>query len=764
MVEYNFLNLSAFEFENLSRDLLQEKLGKYFESFTSGQDGGIDLRATLDTDKNIIVQAKRYSRYSNLKLNLKKEVKNVHKLSPGRYILTTSVGLSPANKEEIKNLFKPYIKSTEDILGKDDLNNLLGLFSKIEEQYYKLWLSSTNVLQRLVNSAVYNQSKFEFEEIKEVLKVYVQNDSFNEAFKILKDNNYVIISGIPGIGKTTLSRMLVYWMIAKESGEFVYVSESVKEAYDYYNDGKKQVFFFDDFLGRNFLETGLAVNEDSKLIKFIEQIKRSDNKMLILATREYILRQARNTFELLDDERLDLVKCTLDLSKYTRKIKAQILYNHLFFANVPNSHIRNLVDTKSYLKLIEHKSYNPRIIETFVKNQFWENVEPKEFSRTLVSFFDNPISVWQHAFENTISKEAQIVLIVLSTMGTPVLLEDLKSAFDSFIKKNNETYNVSSDSMSFGKTIKELENTFIRTGMDSLNKIAIEFQNPSVQDFLINYIEQNKALMRDLIGSFVFTGQFFTIFTFEKKHSVFNRRITLDNGILELFIDKLISDFDTLMTSSLMRLRFHVASKFEWYKSAKYNLSFLDQIFKESDMVSHPRLEKFVVDKFEEEKEPRFDSPLERSAYLNLLSKVKSPTLQKKSKSIVEQFAENTTTLDALKDFSRLSTIFQEPYNEYVGTQDFADKLFETVEKEIQSTEISQYEALIDDLREMEQRFEYSFDNEIKELTNKNEHYIARREDKMDFTEFMNDAQEHEDMIEREDQYISDLFEGLADE
>ena len=324
MNEYNFLNLSSFEFENFSRDILQEKLEVFFESFTSGQDGGIDLRATVNKDENIIVQAKRYTKYSDLKSTLKTELKSVKYLKPDRYIITTSVGLTPPNKAEILKLFHPYIKSTEDILGQTDLNNLLGLHPKIEEKYYKLWLTSTNILNKLINSTVYNQSKFELDEIKETLKVYVQNNSFKEALDIIKANNYVIISGIPGIGKTTLSRMLVYRLLAKDFDDFVYVSDSINDAYSYYEDGKKQIFFFDDFLGRNFLETGLSMNEDSKLLKFIEKIRKSKNKIFILATREYILNQAKNSFESLNNPALELVKCTLDLSKYTKIIKAEI--------------------------------------------------------------------------------------------------------------------------------------------------------------------------------------------------------------------------------------------------------------------------------------------------------------------------------------------------------------------------------------------------------------------------------------------------------
>ena len=44
MTEYDFLVLSPHEVENISRDLLQMKLSVFGESFTTGKDGGIDLR------------------------------------------------------------------------------------------------------------------------------------------------------------------------------------------------------------------------------------------------------------------------------------------------------------------------------------------------------------------------------------------------------------------------------------------------------------------------------------------------------------------------------------------------------------------------------------------------------------------------------------------------------------------------------------------------------------------------------------------------
>jgi len=74
MVNYDLLVLSPFEFENLSRDLLQKKLGIVFESFTSGPDDGIDFRYAPGGSDKIIVQAKRYKDYASLHSGLMLEV------------------------------------------------------------------------------------------------------------------------------------------------------------------------------------------------------------------------------------------------------------------------------------------------------------------------------------------------------------------------------------------------------------------------------------------------------------------------------------------------------------------------------------------------------------------------------------------------------------------------------------------------------------------------------------------------------------------
>ena len=325
MVEYDFLILQPNEFENLTRDLLQKREGVFIESFTIGRDGGIDLRFTSPKGKRqVIVQAKRYKDYAKLKNVLKDEVAKVRKLNLDRYILSTSVGLTPENKTEIKTMFSPYIKATKDILGKDDLNNLLGEYSEVEKQYYKLWLGSTAVLDDILNKRINNWSEMTLEEARKDVSLYVMNDSFERALTVLKENRYVIISGIPGIGKTTLSRMLAYQILAKDYDEFIKVN-SMDDASQKLQKGKKQVFFYDDFMGSSFLDIK-EIGFENKLLSFIEKVKREPDKLFILATREYILAAAKRQYEKLALSKIDIAKCTIDLSSYTEEIRANILY------------------------------------------------------------------------------------------------------------------------------------------------------------------------------------------------------------------------------------------------------------------------------------------------------------------------------------------------------------------------------------------------------------------------------------------------------
>lgn len=682
-MNYDFLNLSPYEFELLSRDLLQKELKVRLESFKSGKDDGIDLRFSRSPKKTIIIQCKRYSDCKPLIQALKKEKKSVTKLNPTRYIVVTSAGLSPADKTKIKDLFNPYIKETEDILGQQDLNNLLGKFPEVEKLHFKLWLSSTGVLQSIVNSKIINQTTFELAEIENTIKVYVENDSYSHALEILKENRFVIISGIPGIGKTTLARVLTYHFLSSGMDEFVYLSESISEGFKLYNLEKKQVFLFDDFLGRNFLHSKLSTNEEKEIIKFINRVKESENKILIFTTREYILQQAKEIYDLFDSPKLDTAKCIIDLSDYTKMVRARILYNHLYFSNIDNEHIANILDDQGYLKIINHKNYNPRIIEKITEDEVWNSIEANDFLNKFLDFLEYPESVWKHVFENQIDEIAKSILITLFSCGTPIILDDLLKASKPFVLEN---IGKKLQAYKFSKGIRELENTFIITKKDD-DKIIVDFQNPSVQDFLSNYLNDDDETIETILSTSIFFNQFFKTLTYTAEEN----RIKVNDDILNLSINLLLEKFDELDIST-----YHMAwyLKYHDYTEARKILTLI-RAFRYSE---HPKLKKFILDRSHKLINTEKIISRDSDAILEIIKEVKGHIEIDDDKVFLEYF-EHLSSVDEIKSFTEFSEIFKESFKEWID-ENFEDvdlKIYDIVESTADDIAPDEIQSFIED-------------------------------------------------------------------
>ena len=528
MLNYDFQNLlSAYEFECFSRDLLNAHEDLSLSSFAEGRDGGIDLRYSKGYH-TIIVQAKRFKNYIQLKSTLKKEVNKVKKLNPSRYIITTSVDLSPNNKKEIVDIFKPFIIKESDIIAKQDLNRLLSLHPDIERKYYKLWLCSTNILEEVLHKDIFNWTRFEIIKIQETVKTYVMNESFDDALAKLLHNKYVVISGEPGIGKTTLARMMILYLFSdkfkgqkvpfkkylfewESYDEFYYSNSSINDFAGVFQEGKRQIFFFDDFLGQITLEEG-EKNFASRLITFIRTCQKYTDKLFILTTREYILQEGLIRYPNLNiGNGIEYSKSVIDMGKYTRFVRAQILYNHLDANNIPQAYINNILKNKNYFKIVDHPHFSPRIIEAFLGENIHEKCNPENYFNIFLASFDYPDKVWLDAFHG-FARELQEALLVLTTLQTPIRLTEWKLAFSYYYCRTHKHDSFISDH-EWNELIKILLNNFIKIDYEqNLSRIlVVDYHNPGVREVLQKYVRNDDTLLIHLLNNSFFIDQVFNV-------------------------------------------------------------------------------------------------------------------------------------------------------------------------------------------------------------------------------------------------------------
>lgn len=518
MADYDFRSLSPHDFEGLCRDLLQKVHGVRLESFTTGRDSGIDFRYRTRAD-NLIVQCKHYaeSGYEVLARVLAgKERKKIDALKPTRYILATSVGLTPGRKEELLGILAPYCLEPADILGREDINNLLTQHADVERQQFKLWLTSATVLERVLNAGIFSESDRHLERIRQRLCRYVPNPSLERAQAILEKSHFCIVAGIPGIGKTTLAEVLLTDLVDRQGFAAFRITHDLSELQSIKNPKSKQAFYFDDFLGKTALDK-LQKNEDQRLVELMEEVAENPNWRFILTTREYILNMARQRYEAFAHPPVEFRMCVINLSDYTRPARAKILYNHIYFSDLPREYKLALLEERGYEKILGHRNYNPRVVEHMTQARHAGTVAPTLYLREFLDNLDNPSRIWEHAFRHQISEAARHLLLVLTTLADETKLENLERAFQTFYEFRRQRFGFPTKPGDWADCLRELDGNFIKTGRIGKD-IVVSFHNPSIRDFMEQFLEKSDSDALDLLRGAHFYEQYVALWLGIRGH------------------------------------------------------------------------------------------------------------------------------------------------------------------------------------------------------------------------------------------------------
>jgi adenylate kinase family enzyme len=484
MSDYDFKPLNDKEFEILCADLLGEVEGRRFERFKAGKDAGVDGRFFTADGKEVVLQCKHWSN-TPIKQLIRalrtSEKPKLDKIKPHRYVLAVSNPLSRADKKAIQHVLAPYVVSESDIYGKEDLNGLLSDKSHIEQRHYKLWLHSSSVLGHIFNNAILGRSAFSLEEIIRSSARYVVTANHEAALKILDKRGVVIISGEPGVGKTTLADHLCLHYVAQDF-DYLKISDDIREAESAFDPESKQIIYFDDFLGRNYLEA-LKGHEGNDITQFIRRIATNKNKRFVLTSRSTILSQGKFLIDNFEHGNVQKNEYELRIQSLTNLDKAQILYNHIWHSGLGNKYIEQLYLNRRYRAIIAHKNFNPRLISYITDATRLDACPPENYWDHIVRSLTNPSQVWDNSFNAQQDDFGRAIVLLVVLNGNALGENVLAEAYHRFLAlPENQNLHGRRE---FQSNIRLLTGSFLNRTISAQGPSMIDLFNPSIGDYVL---------------------------------------------------------------------------------------------------------------------------------------------------------------------------------------------------------------------------------------------------------------------------------------
>jgi Novel STAND NTPase 3/Restriction endonuclease len=428
--------LDDLEFEDLCAELLRAETGLAYRAGPRGRDEGVDLLATEDGQRHE-AQCKHYRRggSSALKRAARREAQKLSRRAPklGSYRFLCSARLSHKAREELGQILSGWLAGGEHLLDESDMERLLELHPEIERRFVKLWFQGVGQLRNVLSAASHARSRALLADIRSSMSRYVETAAFREAKARLDAEAILIVAGAPGVGKTTLAALLVMDSLAAGYSPYEIVPGELSAAWELLQDGQeRQLFVFDDFLGRATLEALRSADRD--LVRFMREVRRSGTARLVITSREYILQEARKLSELLDTEIQGEGRFLLQMEDYTRLEKARIFYHHLWLSPELDGRARRaLLRRRAYERIIDHPNYNPRLIE-WVTGFSAHTLSPDDH-RSYVDFclsvLDSPKQLWSIAFESGIGDAGRALLFALVLLPPRTPVARLETAFAS---------------------------------------------------------------------------------------------------------------------------------------------------------------------------------------------------------------------------------------------------------------------------------------------------------------------------------------------
>ena len=344
---FELRNLGWNSFQQLCLTIAREVLGQTVESFLDTNDGGRDGAFTgtwkptgqESLQGQFVIQCKFTSRInhvicpSDLEDEANKAKRLVEKGYCDSYILMTNAGLSGTKAEDIEGLFRNAGVKYFNVFGASWIDQQIR-----ENKHLRMLVPRVyglGDLSQILDERAYAQARAILESLREDLAKVVVTDAYRKAITSLDKYGFVLLTGEPAVGKTTIASMLAMAAIDNWNASILKLDDPEKTIEHWNPSEMTQFFWIDDAFGVSQYEAHLVHNWNHILPQMNSMLRKGAK--IVMTSRDYIYHRARkdlkeSAFPLLQESQV-----VIDVHDLSKDEKRQILYNHLKLGGQPSS-------------------------------------------------------------------------------------------------------------------------------------------------------------------------------------------------------------------------------------------------------------------------------------------------------------------------------------------------------------------------------------------------------------------------------------------